>query len=200
MVEMNITVYYDYICPFCYLGTKRILELSKVFNLSIEWRGIEIHPEFSPEGKKRTKTLKSKSFAQTVYSMAKEDNIEIKLPGFATNSRLALEASEFARKKNKFLEFHLAIYEAYFLKGLNIGDINIVLDIGERVGIEKEQLEECLDQRTMFNKIKTNNKEAEDNLILGVPTFLFGNFPVYGNQSTDTMKHIIKRSIQISRN
>ena len=199
MVEMNITVYYDYICPFCYLGTKRILELSKEFNLSIEWRGIEIHPEFSPEGKKRTKTLKSKSFAQTVYSMAKEDNIEIKLPGFATNSRLALEASEFARTKNKFLEFHLAIYEDYFLKGLNIGNINIVLDIGERVGIEKEQLEECLDQRTMFNKIKANNKEAEDNLILGVPTFLFGNFPVYGNQSTDTMKQIIKRSLEISK-
>lgn len=199
MFEMNITVYYDYICPFCYLGTKRILKLSKEFDLTIKWKGIEIHPEFSPEGKKRGKTLKSKSFAETVYSMAEEDNIEIKLPGFATNSRLALEASELAKTKDIFLKFHLAIYEAYFLEGLNIGDINIVLEIGEKAGINHTELQECLNQRSMFNQIRTNNKEAEENLILGVPTFLFGNFPVYGNQSTDTMKHIIKRSLEISK-
>lgn len=196
---MKVTVYYDYICPYCYLGTKRILELSKEFDLSIEWKGIEIHPEFPPEGVKRAKTLKSKSFAKTVYTMAKQDNIQIKLPGFATNSRLALEASEFAKTENKFLEFHLAIYEAYFLESLNIGDINIVLNAGVKAGIKKDQLEDCLEKRPMFNKIKANNKEAKDNLVLGVPTFIFGNFPVYGNQSTDTMKQIIKRSLEISK-
>jgi len=199
MAEMNITVYYDYVCPYCYLGTKRILDLSKEFDLSIEWKGIEIHPEFSPEGRKRAKTLKSRSFAKTVYTMAKQDNIKIKLPGFATNSRLALEASEFAKTKGKFLEFHLAIYEAYFLEGLNIGDINIVLNAGEKAGIEKKQLEQCLDQRSMFNEIKANNELAKNNLILGVPTFVFGNFPVYGNQSTGTMKQIIQRCLEISK-
>ncbi|MCH7519114.1 MAG: DsbA family protein, partial [Candidatus Dadabacteria bacterium] len=193
-------VYYDYICPFCYLGTKRILGLSKEFNLTIDWKGIEIHPEFPPQGKKRTKTLKSKSFAETIREMAKEDNIEIKLPGFATNSRSILEASEFAKIKGKFLEFHIGVYEAYFLEGRNIGDIEIVLDIGEKAGLDKSELQECLSKRTMFDKIEANKKEAEDKLILGVPTFLFGDFPVHGNQSTQTMRHIIKRSLERSQN
>jgi len=197
---MNVTVYYDYICPFCYLGTKRILGLSKEFNLTIDWKGIEIHPEFPPQGKKRTKTLKSKSFAETIREMAKEDNIEIKLPGYATNSRLSLEASEFAKIKGKFLEFHIGVYEAYFLEGRNIGDIEIVLDIGEKAGLDKSELQECLSKRTMFDKIEENKKEAEDKLILGVPTFLFGDFPVHGNQSTQTMRHIIKRSLERSQN
>ena len=197
---MNVTVYYDYICPFCYLGTKRILELAKEFDLTIDWKGIEIHPEFPPQGKKRTRTLKSKSFAETVYSMADEDNVEIKLPGFATNSRQALEASEFAKTKGRFLEFHLSVYEAYFLKGLNIGNAEIVLGIGEKAEISKNELRQCLDERTMFDSIKRNKKEAQDNLILGVPTFLFGQFPVYGNQSIDTLKQIIKRSLEISEN
>ena len=196
---MNVTVYYDYICPFCYLGTKRILGLSKEFNLTIDWKGIEIHPEFPPQGKKRTRTLKSKSFVETIKEMAKEDNIEIKLPGFATNSRLSLEASEFAKIKGKFLEFHIGVYEAYFLEGRNIGDIEIVLDIGEKAGLDKSELQECLSKRTMFDKIEANKKEAEDKLILGVPTFLFGDFPVHGNQSTQTMRHIIKRSLERSQ-
>ncbi|MEE8045146.1 MAG: DsbA family protein [Thermodesulfobacteriota bacterium] len=197
---MNVTVYYDYICPFCYLGTKRILGLSKEFNLTIDWKGIEIHPEFPPQGKKRTKTLKSKSFAETIREMAKEDNIEIKLPGYATNSRLSLEASEFAKIKGKFLEFHIGVYEAYFLEGRNIGDIEIVLDIGEKAGLHRSDLVECLNKRTMFDNIEANKKEAEDNIILGVPTFIFGNFPVHGNQSTQTMRHIIKRALEIAQN
>ena len=197
---MNVTVYYDYICPFCYLGTKRILGLSKEFNLTIDWKGIEIHPEFPPQGKKRTKTLKSKSFAETIREMAKEDNIEIKLPGYATNSRLSLEASEFAKIKGKFLEFHIGVYEAYFLEGRNIGDIEIVLDIGEKAGLHRTELVECLNKRTMFDNIEANKKEAEDNIILGVPTFIFGNFPVHGNQSTQTMRHIIKRALEIAQN
>ena len=197
---MNVTVYYDYICPFCYLGTKRILGLSKEFNLTIDWKGIEIHPEFPPQGKKRTKTLKSKSFAETIREMAKEDNIEIKLPGYATNSRLSLEASEFAKIKGKFLEFHIGVYEAYFLEGRNIGDIEIVLDIGEKAGLHRSDLVECLNKRTSFDNIEANKKKAEDNIILGVPTFIFGNFPVHGNQSTQTMRHIIKRALEITQN
>jgi len=196
---MNVTVYYDYTCPFCYLGTKRILGLSNEFNLTIDWKGIEIHPEFPPQGKKRTRTLKSKPIAETIKEMAKEDNIEIKLPGFATNSRLSLEASEFAKIKGRFLEFHTGTYEAYFLEGRNIGDIEIVIDIGEKAGLEKSDLVECLDKRTMFDKIEENKKDAEDNIILGVPTFMFGNFPVHGNQSTQTMRHIINRALEKSQ-
>ncbi len=74
------------------------------------------------------------------------------------------------------------------------------MSVGEKAGMNKKELAECLDQRTMFNKIKANNKEAQENLILGVPTFVFKKFPVYGIQSTDTMKQIIKRSLEISKN
>ncbi len=196
---MKVTIYYDYICPFCYLGSKRIIELSKEFDLDIKWKGLEIHPEFPSKGKKRSKTLKSKSYADTIYAMADEDGIEIKLPGFATNSRLALEASEFAKTRDKFLDFHLALYKGYFVEGRNIGDVEIILDIGEKVGLNSIELKEILDNRKMFDKIENNKKDAEKNLILGVPTFVFGNFPVHGSQSVQTMRDIIKRSLERSK-
>ncbi|MEM7008254.1 MAG: DsbA family protein [Thermodesulfobacteriota bacterium] len=197
---MKITIYYDYVCPFCYLGTKRILELSREFSLELEWKGTEIHPEFPPEGKSRSKTIKSKSFAKTVYTMAEQDNIAIKLPGFATNSRKALEASEFAKTQGKFLDFHNAIYEAYFVNRKNIGDLEVVIDIGKKADVDAEELREALTKRTMFDKIENNKKDAEDNLILGVPTFVIGKLPVYGNQSMDTMRDIIRRSLKVSSN
>ena len=195
---MQVTVYYDYICPYCYLGTKRILKLSEEFDLSLDWKGIEIHPEFPPEGKRRSKTIKSKTFAKTIYTMAKEDDITVKLPGYSTNSRLALEGSEFAKTKDIFLNYHIGIYEAYFIEGLNIGDKDIVLKVGENAGLDRDKLEESLDKRHMFDSIEINKKQAEETHVLGVPTFVFGNFPLHGIQSTQTMRDIIKRSIERS--
>src|SRR3972149_5807940 len=91
---MKVAVYYDYICPYCFLGTKRIERLAKEFDLDLEWSGIETHPEISPQGVKRSKTLRFQKVAQNITEMSQEDKVEITFPGIVTNTRLCLEASE----------------------------------------------------------------------------------------------------------
>jgi len=197
---MKVTYFYDYTCPHCYIGSKRLQTLSKEFDLDVKWVGIEIHPEFPPEGlKKRNKSLKSKTFTKTIRQISTDDNRELKLPGFVTNSRLSLEASEYAKTRDRFLEYHNGIYEAYFQQARNIGDKSIILDVGTNSGLDREELKDVLETRSMFNKIKGNNLLAEQHSVLGVPTFLFGEFPLHGNQSTETLRSIISRSIDRSQ-
>ena len=43
-------VYFDFICPFCYLGAYRLGRLQALWSFDIEWRGIQIHPETPPAG------------------------------------------------------------------------------------------------------------------------------------------------------
>ncbi len=196
---MKVTVFYDYNCPFCYLGSMSLNELLKEFEMEIEWKGFEIHPEFPPEGKKRSKSMKSLRVSGGVMEMAREDGFQIKLPGFAANSRLALEGSEFAKTKGLFKAFHESVYEAYFRKGHNIGDINLLLEIGSMIGLDKEELEDALLSRSMYQKIEDNRTEAQYNRILGVPTYIFGKFPVHGYQPTETFRKIIQRAIERSQ-
>lgn len=191
-------MFYDYICPYCYLSVNRLKVLSSEFDLHIKWKGIEIHPEFPSQGKRRRKTLKSTRLVEILKENATEDGTEIKLPGFATNSRLSLEASEYAKTKGRFNEFHEGIYHAYFNERRNIGDINVILDVGEKASLEGGKLEECLNKRTMYNRIEENKKDAEKNLVLGVPTLFLESFPVHGNQSIETLRHLIRRSIERS--
>jgi predicted DsbA family dithiol-disulfide isomerase len=80
----------------------------------------------------------------------------------------------------------------------NIGDMEIVLETGLKAGLDVAELEECLVNRTMFSKVEENKKEAESNLVVGVPTILMGSFPVYGNQSQETLRHMIRRAIERS--
>ena len=190
---MTITFYYDYICPFCFIGSKRIQKLSKELGLDIDWKGIEIHPEYSPEGKKRKRTQRTEHLTETLHEIAKEDGAEISLPGFVTNSRLCLEASEFAKIENRFLQFHNEAYNHYFNKGENIGKLETVLKIGETAGLDTLDLEEKLRSRSLKELIDENKKSADENVVMGVPTIYFNEFRVHGAQSTDVYRTIIKK-------
>lgn len=195
---MKLTVFYDYICPFCFLTSKSLEPLSRELGLDIEWKGIEIHPEYPSAGQKSSRSLKSLKTGEIIKGSAKESGTDIVLPGFRTNSRLSLEASEFAKTRNRFKSFHDSVYEAYFMEKKNIGDMEIVLETGLKAGLDVAELEECLVKRTMFSKVEENKKEAESNLVVGVPTILMGSFPVYGNQSQETLRHMIRRAIERS--
>lgn len=195
---MKLTVFYDYTCPFCYITSCSLELLSKEFDLDIEWKGIEIHPEYPSQGQKSTKSLKSLKTVESIKGAAQESGMEILFPGFRTNSRLSLEASEFAKTRNRFKTFHGLIYEAYFVERKNIGDINVVIQAGIAAGLDGKELEECLSSRTMFHKVEENKKAAQSNLVTGVPTLIMGNFPVYGNQSPETLRLLIKRAIERS--
>lgn len=195
---MKVTVFYDYICPFCYIASKNLETLSGEFDLDIDWKGIEIHPEYPAAGEKSSGSLRSLKAGQIIKQTAEESGIRITLPGFRTNSRLSLEASEFAKTRDLFKGIHKAIYEAYFLKRKNIGDVRIILEIGETAGIDRALLEESINQRSMFHKIEENKKAARGFQVLGVPTLILGNFPVHGNQSLETLRHMIRRAIERS--
>ncbi|MEM4658452.1 MAG: DsbA family protein [Candidatus Methanosuratincola sp.] len=189
----SVTVFYDYICPFCFIGSLRISALSREMGFPLEWKGIEIHPEFPPSGTRRKRTTKSQTTAQNLMWLAEEEGIEITLPGFITNSRLALEAAELAKDEGLFEKFHTGIYEAYFQKSLNIGDERIVRDVAVGVGIGEEKLKRALSERTMKARIDENMKEASSSAILGVPTFVIGGYPLHGCQRRETMRKIIER-------
>ena len=55
--EIQITVFSDYICPFCYVGHHRLMRLKDSYDLKINWCFIEIHPETSALGEAVTELL-----------------------------------------------------------------------------------------------------------------------------------------------
>ncbi len=161
----------------------------------IDWKGIEIHPEHSSEGKKRKTTARTAHLQQTLYEIARQDGIEVELPGFVTNTRLCLEASEYAKSKGRFLQFHDEVYNHYLFKKENIGRLEVVLSIGEQVGLNTRELAEKLRSGAMRDIVDSNKRSAEENMVIGVPTIYFNGFRVHGAQSAETYEKIIKRQI-----
>ena len=193
--DVKIFLYYDYICPFCFLATERVIDLAREFSLEAEWLGVEIHPEYPAEGKRRKKTERTIRISETLENVAAEAGVEIKLPGFVTNSRLCLEGAEFAKEKNRFMEFHKACYTAYFREGKNIGLLETVLEAGERAGLSHRELSESLRERVFSEKIEKNMESAQDNMVLGVPTLYLGELRIHGIQPLESYRKLIAKEL-----
>jgi predicted DsbA family dithiol-disulfide isomerase len=190
---MKITVFYDYVCPFSFIGSKRIQQIGAEYGIEVEWKGYEIHPEYPPQGKKRKKTFRSMRTAESLQSVMEEEEIKFELPGFITNSRLCLEAAEFSKTKGKFIEFHNLCYESYFLDRKNIGDKDTVLEIATKVGIDRDELDINLKNGEMAEILGSYRRDAQKIDVLGVPTVVFNNFRVHGVQSVETYRSIMAK-------
>jgi len=173
--KLKVIAYSDYICPFCYIGYHRIEKLKEEYNLAIEWRPFEIHPETPKEGASIDELPFPKGYLEMAFAnvkrLADEDGITLKFSEKLPNSRLALYISEFARKKGKFEEFHKSVLEAYWLEGKYIGDKSVLLFLAELVGLNKNEIENYLDTDEPFKILQKTLKELRKYGINGVPTF-----------------------------
>jgi predicted DsbA family dithiol-disulfide isomerase len=190
---MKITVFYDYICPFSFIGSRRIQQIGAEYGIEVEWKGYEIHPEYPPQGKKRRQSFRAMRTAESLRSVMEEEETKFKLPGFITNSRLCLEAAEFSKTKGKFIEFHNLCYQSYFLERKNIGDRDTVLEIGNTAGIDRDELELNLKSEEIAGILQSYRRDAQKIDVLGVPTVVFNDFRVHGVQSVETYRSIIAK-------
>ena len=193
--KLKIIAYSDYICPFCYIGYHRIEQLKKEYNIDVEWKPFEIHPETPKEGALAEDLPFPKGYLEMAFAnvkrLADEDGLTLTFSEKLPNSRLALYISEFARKKGKFDEFHKLVLEAYWLEGKDIGDRSLLLELAESVGLNKIEIEIYLNTDEPFNTVQKSLKELRRYRINGVPTFIIGEKLIVGAQPYKIFKQAV---------
>jgi len=91
---------------------------------------------------------------------------------FLSNSRPALEASEFARDNGKYHSFHERVFRAYFTDLLDIGDANVLRSLAEDEGVDPVELMRCLDLGLYTVRVEDAMREAARYGVNAVPTFI----------------------------
>ena len=198
--KVKIVVFSDYICPFCYIGFYRIEQLKEKFDLDVEWRPFEIHPETPKEGTELNNLPFPKEYLEmmkaNVKRLADDVGVTFKLTDKLPNSQMALYISEFARKKGKFDEFHKLVFDAYWKDGKDIGDQTMLLSLAELIGFNRKEILEYIDSEEPFKELKKSLKELRNYGINGVPTFIIGNRIVVGAQPYEVFENIIRKALE----
>jgi predicted DsbA family dithiol-disulfide isomerase len=203
-MAMKLVMFSDFICPFCYIGFETVRKLKPEFDLEIEWRGFQIHPEWPAEGMPASEYRRGmdpetrRAIWARIQAMAENTGFTMKPPELLTNSRIALEAAEFAQECGRGEAFEERVYRAYFNEGLNIGDQGVLAKLAAEVGIDRDELNLAIESNRYTARLRDNTIEAHERGVSGVPTFFVGDYPLVGAQSEDVMRQILGRYQRLS--
>ncbi|MGH7932868.1 MAG: DsbA family oxidoreductase [Candidatus Binataceae bacterium] len=201
-MTLKITMFSDFICPFCYIGFEVMRKLKPEFGFDLEWRGFQIHPEWPADGMAASEYRRGMDPAtrhaiwERIQAMAQAVGFSMKAPELLTNSRLALEAAEFAKESGASEAFEERVYRAYFNEGLNIGDAAVLANLGAEAGIDRDDMNLALESNRYTLRLKNNALAANQRGVSGVPTFFIGEYPLVGAQSEDVMRQVLQHASQ----
>ena len=201
--ELKITVYSDYICPFCYVGHHRLQRLRDSYDLKINWCFLEIHPETSANSEPiDSLDYPSEQWQQMMANLervAKEENIPLSRLSFITNSKDALLLSEASKRLGHdiFYKLHEKLFNAYFVESKNIGDKDVLNSIAESCGVDKETIESAWTDEKHQKRLLENFDSARRHKIQSVPSFVFGDRILTGVVAETTFRDAAKEQLNI---
>jgi len=167
----RITVFSDYVCPFCYLEEPDLARVREQYGESVEvdWRAYELRPDpiptLDPDGEYLHRVWNA-----SVYPMASFLGLRLRLPPVQPRSRKALEAAEFAREQGAHDEMHHALFRAFFEEGRDIGKAEVLLDVGASVGLDRASLLDALKNGRYTEKVVADEVLARRLGVDSVPT------------------------------
>jgi predicted DsbA family dithiol-disulfide isomerase len=153
-------------------------KLKKEFDLSVEWLGFEIHPETPAEGMLLSTMfpqLDTQNMFRHLREMAAPYGITFADISRISNSRLSLEAAEFAKDQGRFDQLHGALFQAYFSQGMDIGSSDVLEQIGNEAGLDRGALTQALQTGKYRPRIENMRNEAARLGVTAAPTFIIEN-------------------------
>lgn len=156
----------------------------------------ELHPEISKPGISLTQLLpgmNTQGMQEQLNMMATPYNISFKEMSWAANTNLALQASEYARDHGKFHEYHDQLLYANFTEGKNLGEIAVLLDIAQNVGIDPLGLKVALEENHYQNRLLGAKQEAKKDQVTSTPTFIINDhYKIVGAQTLQNFRKIFQ--------
>lgn len=127
--------------------------------------------------------------------MAESLGVTMKLPPVQPRSRLAHEAAQWARTQGEFDAINAEIFRAFFERGENIGEPEILIALAAKLDLDADLLRRALESRKFEPSVIADEREAEIIGLSGVPAFVANRkFALSGVQSLENLKMLVERA------
>lgn len=159
------------------MGLDRLTRLTRDYDVRLDWRPFFLRPNMPEGGMALTEMLPAQYIEEghkRLRAVTAEAGMPFAPPDWVANTRLAHEAAAFARAHDQGDEFHRAVLRARFAEGRDIGDAEVLAEIGASLGLDRAALEAALRARSYREAVEQELQDAYHAGISGVPAFEFG--------------------------
>ena len=205
---VRVFVYFDYSCPSSYLAVTLLETAACTTPLRVVWRPLETRSETGTEGlaiapvdTRSGAEGEVENSADPDWSELGERAAELGVPLYRPEkwpaTRAALQASEFARdlSEEAHRRLHRAIFRAHFVRRMDIGRVDHLLQLATEEGIDTEALAAALEDGRYLEELARTESEAERYGVHQTPVFLFERFKVVGAAPTEVLLEAARRAV-----
>ena len=206
---MRVDIWSDVVCPFCYIGKKRLEAVAEEAGIELEvhWHSYQLDPD-APQSQtiSNTERLAQKygrtlaeveDMQRNIADMAKAEGIEFNWQqANSGNTFNAHRLIHLAQSKGLGNEAKEALFYSYMTQGLKIGERETLEDVAARIGLNPVEVDDLLDGNEFADFVEFDQEVARDQLkVTGVPFFVFDQrIALAGAQPRDVFLKVLEKA------
>jgi predicted DsbA family dithiol-disulfide isomerase len=204
MTKLEIDVVSDVVCPWCFLGKRKLDAAMKQvpnFDYEVRWRPFQLDPTIPPEGKSRREYMSAKFGPEKIAEIharleeaGREEGVVFAFDKI-TRSPNTLDAHRlirWAQGSGKQSEIVDRLFTLYFCEGQDIGDRAVLLRVAEEAGLDATTFARLYNEGVDIGSVREEVSTAARMGVSGVPFFIFnGKYAVSGAQPVDALIGVI---------
>ena len=206
---MQIDVFSDVVCPWCYIGKRHLeaaLKQAGIGDAQIHWRAYQLNPDIPPAGLDRRRYLEEKFGGAEAVARIHE-----RVSAAGQGAGIGFQFDKIVRSPNTFDAHRLlrlaaaqekqqdvaeALFHAYFIDGRDIGDHGVLIDLATAVGLSGD-LAAWLAGGSESDGVRQDLAAAAQMGIGGVPFFVFANrYALSGAQPMEVFTQTLRAAAQ----
>lgn len=209
---LQVEIYSDVICPWCYIGKRRFeAALADVaaegIEVSTTYRAFQLDPGADQDrsepavagyARKFGGTERADAIIDHVSTVAAGDGLEFNM-GIAQRAN-TLRAHRMIRRANEptvpYTQHDIveALLSAYFCEGRDVGDVDTLVAIAGALGDDQDMVREFLNSDALAGDVDAEIASAGQRGVTAVPTYIInGEWSIPGAQDADTFSRVLRR-------
>ena len=201
----QITVFSDYVCPFCYLGRHSLdrYQATREEPLEIDWRPFDLRAQKrNPDGSIDHSVDDGKDEAyfeqakENVRRLQEEYDVEMDLELSRDVDSLPAQMAAVRVSEeygyDTWLGFDRGIFEALWSEGRDIGDADVLADVAEESGVDPDLVRDAVTDEALRERVRGLFEEATQQGVTGVPTFAYDGYGARGAVPPEQLERLVE--------
>ncbi|MFO8115682.1 MAG: DsbA family oxidoreductase [Halorubrum sp.] len=201
----SITVYSDYVCPFCYLGRQSLAEYQETREepLAVDWHPFDLRAgkrnpdgsidhdvddgkgdEYYAQARENVRRLQEQYDVEMAQAIATDvDSLPAQI--------VSLHVKETAPES--WPAFDDAVFAALWRDGRDIGDREVLVDLASDVeGLDADVVDAALNDADLRERVTDLFEAARQRGVTGVPTFAFDGHAARGAVPPEQLERFVE--------
>jgi len=204
---MKIEVWSDFVCPFCYIGKRRLEQVIDTLpfknEIEVSFKSFELDPnvetdysvsiEESLAKKYGTSLEQIRQMNENVINLAKSVGLNYNFDNMSpTNTFKAHRLAKFAETKGKLGELTERLLRAHFIESKRIDENEVLIELAKEVGLDQEEAKQVLENNWFAEDVRKDEREAQSIGVRGVPFFVLNRkYAISGAQGENVFKNAL---------